>query len=183
MGDDVVDEVFSVVDAARKGDHDAWETLYRRVYPRLRAFVAGRIGATSVDDVVNETMTRAVASISRFDWEPSGFDAWIFGIARHVCLDEHRAAARRAKLPRRLFDPQAAVPAPGERLERVDDLERMRSLVRRLAPAEREVLELRITAGLSAEDTARILRSSPGAVRTAQSRALAHLRRLWDSDQ
>jgi RNA polymerase sigma-70 factor (ECF subfamily) len=174
-------DAFLLVEAARAGDHDAWETLYRRVYPRLRAYVVGRVGASRVDDVMNETLTRAIASIDRFRWEPAGFDAWLFGIARHVCGDEHRRV-RRAALLAAKAPAVVGEPLPGEALERVEDQERVRRLFARLSANERELLELRLMVGLSAEDAARVLGRSPGAVRTAQSRALSHLRRLWDSD-
>jgi RNA polymerase sigma-70 factor (ECF subfamily) len=171
-----------LVEAARAGDHDAWETLYRRLYPRLRAYVVGRVGASRVDDVMNETLTRAIASIDRFRWEPAGFDAWLFGIARHVCADEHRWVRRAGTLAAKAPTAVGVEPLPGEALERVEDQERVRRLFAKLTAKERELLELRVMVGLSAEDTARVLGRSPNAVRTAQSRALTHLRRLWDSD-
>jgi RNA polymerase sigma-70 factor (ECF subfamily) len=46
--------------------------------------------------------------------------------------------------------------------------------------ADRELLELRVMAGLSSEQTAAVLGRTPGAVRTAQSRALARLRQLLE---
>jgi RNA polymerase sigma-70 factor (ECF subfamily) len=49
-----------------------------------------------------------------------------------------------------------------------------------LTPAEQEVLELRVIAGLSAEQVGEVLGRNSGAVRTAQSRALAHLRELME---
>jgi len=183
MGDGVDgDDVFRLVEAARVGDHDAWERLYRRVYPRLRAYVVGRVGSSRVDDVMNETLTRAIAGIDRFRWEPAGFDAWLFGIARHVCADEHRWSRRARTLAAKAPTVVGIEPLPGEALERVEDDERVKRLFAKLSADERELLELRVMAGLSAQDTARVLGRSPGAVRTAQSRALSHLRRLWESE-
>ncbi len=175
-------DVVELVDGARRGDHGAWEALYRRVYPRLRGFVVGRVGSSRADDVMNETVTRAVAGIDRFRWEPSGFEAWIFGIARHVCADEHRGARRAKDLAAKSPAFFADDPLPGDALEQLEDEVKVRRLFARLTDAERELLELRVVAGLSAEDAALVLGSTPGAVRTAQSRALAHLRRLWEAE-
>src|SRR5690348_13255401 len=99
MGDGMVDghADAALVEAARAGDHDAWHELYRRVYPRLRAFAAHRVGAADAEDVVSETMARAVGAIDRFRLTPSGFDGWLFGIARRICVDHHRAAERAAR--------------------------------------------------------------------------------------
>jgi RNA polymerase sigma-70 factor, ECF subfamily len=49
----------------------------------------------------------------------------------------------------------------------------------RLAPEERELLELRVQRGLSAEEVGVRLGKRAGAVRMAQARALQRLRREW----
>src|SRR5207249_3493553 len=79
----------AVVDRARTGDEDAWEALYRRVYPRLYAYAQRRLDADRARDAVSETMARAVARIEHYHPIPGsgGFDGWLFGICRHVVLD------------------------------------------------------------------------------------------------
>jgi RNA polymerase sigma-70 factor (ECF subfamily) len=67
---------------------------------------------------------------------------------------------------------------PGEALERAGEHAEVRAAFTRLSAPERQVLELRVIAGLSSEETAAVLGKQAGAVRTAQSRALAHLREL-----
>jgi RNA polymerase sigma-70 factor (ECF subfamily) len=49
-------------------------------------------------------------------------------------------------------------------------------LLHRLTPRQREVVMLRHVAGLSAEEVAHIVGSTPGAVRVTQHRALNRLR-------
>jgi hypothetical protein len=49
-------------------------------------------------------------------------------------------------------------------------------LLHKLTPRQREVLVLRIAVGLSAEETAQVVGSTPGAVRVTQHRALNRLR-------
>jgi RNA polymerase sigma-70 factor (ECF subfamily) len=46
----------------------------------------------------------------------------------------------------------------------------------RLSASDQDVLELRVLAGLGAEQVAELTGRQPGAIRTAQSRALARLR-------
>ncbi|HXW32776.1 MAG TPA: sigma-70 family RNA polymerase sigma factor [Acidimicrobiales bacterium] len=169
-----------LIAGALSGDEDAWEELYRRVYPRLFAYLAKRLGRSEAEDAVNETMTRAVAGLSRYRPGPAGFDGWLFGIARHVSLDHQRRSARR---PRHA---PALVPDPpvdgelGDGLELAADHLQVRRAYEALGPADREVLDLRVVAGLSVEQTAAALGRRPGAVRTAQSRALARLRTLME---
>src|SRR5438477_11398454 len=79
----------SLVARARNRDVDAWEALYRLSYPGLRAFAARRVGPDLADDVVSEVMERAVASVDRYEAGRS-FNAWLYGIARHVIGDMGR---------------------------------------------------------------------------------------------
>ena len=170
-----------MVDRARRGDAPAWERLYRDVYPRLRSYAISHAGSAAAEDLVNETMARAVAAIARFRWEANGFDAWLFGILRRVCAEHHRREKRRGGTFRLAPTPNGS--HPGEDLELVDDHTAVRNAFAKLTPAEREVLELRLIAQLSAEDTGRVLGKRAGAVRTAQSRALANLRALMEAHQ
>jgi RNA polymerase sigma-70 factor, ECF subfamily len=175
-------EARRLVDAATAGDAAAWEALYRALYPRLRAFFVRRVGAEHADDGVSETMTRAVASIDRFQWTDAGFDGWVFGIARHVSVDHHRRQERVRRyhhITKMFSGNKTDGTAPVEQdLVIGDDQALIRDLFTQLAPAEQEVLELRVIAGLSAEQVGEVLGHKAGAVRTAQSRALAHLREL-----
>jgi RNA polymerase sigma-70 factor (ECF subfamily) len=170
------------VEAARAGDAGAWERLYRRIYPRLRAYVAARVDHSEVEDMVNETMTRAVAGVGRFRWEPSGFDAWIFGIARNVTVDHYRAAGRSRQLSHG-EERSTTLPQPGDQFQLNEEHAEVRAAFALLPKPDREILELRVIAGLSAEDVARAMGKREGAVRTAQSRALARLRVLLAGGQ
>lgn len=164
---------------AADGDHAAWEEIYRDVYPRLRAFVARRVGGIAVEDVVSETMTRAVAAVSRYRPTGPGIEAWIFGIARKVVADHHRRAGR--DLRRSVPAPVSLDPPPGEALGIADDHARVRAGFQLLSAGDRELLELRFVAGLNPEEVAAVLGKRPGAVRTAQTRALERLRRIIET--
>lgn len=176
----------ALVEAAREGDRSAWELLYRRLYPRLHAYHARRVGAEHAEDAVSETMARAVSGFDGFTLGRAGFDGWVFGIARRVAADHYRksaqrrrqgiAAARVARGPDDSGDPTT------DDLCEDDDRAQIRRIFAGLSPAEREILELRIVAGLSSEQVGAVLDKAPGAVRTAQSRALARLRQLLEAD-
>ena len=71
--------------------------------------------------------------------------------------------------------PAAALPA--DVAETADEHAAVRAAFNRLSAGDREVLELRVIAGMSPEQTADVLGKRPGAIRTAQSRALARLRK------
>jgi RNA polymerase sigma-70 factor (ECF subfamily) len=170
------EDTSALVERARAADEDAWETLYRRAYPRLLAYAMRRLDADGARDAVSETMARAVANIGRYRPVPGsgGFEGWLFGICRHVVLDAQRAAGRRG------YDPPTEGVShadPAEGLVSAEEAAAVRRAFALLSDADRELLELRVVAGLSAEEAAAVLGRRPGAVRMAQSRALARLRR------
>lgn len=175
----------AVILAATGGDPDAWEFLYRRLYPRLRAYAARRVAGTHVEDTVSEIMMRAVRGIDGYRPGPAGFDGWVFGIARRVCADHHR---RRLRLRRQdgvaagMADVVLDGQAPGDPAVVADDHEELRRAFSLLSPGDQEILELRVVAGLSVDQAAEVLEKAPGAVRTAQSRALGRLRQLIKAD-
>lgn len=163
----------ALVERARRHDAEAWEALYLALYPRLLAYAARRADRSQAADIVAETMARAVAAIERLDVSGGGFDPWLFGICRNVVADTHRRSARN---DRRREPAPLPVDDIGEGLEHDEEAAAMREAYTRLSGDDREILDLRVVAGLSAAETAEVLGKLPGAVRTAQSRALARLR-------
>lgn len=173
------------LDLARLGDQATWEALYRGIYPRLRAYMYRRVGAENAEDAVSETMRRAVAGIHRYEPGPVGFDGWVFGIARRVAVDSFRADTRLRRQAEAGSRAQPGGPGAADLPEDAVVLEeeqaRVREVFSLLSPEDREILELRIMAGLSHEEVAAVVGKKPGAVRTAQSRALARLRQLMEA--
>jgi RNA polymerase sigma-70 factor, ECF subfamily len=164
-----------LVAGARQGDRDAWETLYRRVYPRLIAFAYRRLQDSDLAaEAVSDTMLRAVAAISSYSGNDAGFDPWLFGICRHVIADLQRAMYRR--LPSRDAHHVIEGAGPAEQLLADEERTLLRAAFARLDPDEQELLELRVVAGLSSAEAATVLGKQPGAVRMAQLRALSRLR-------
>ncbi len=171
-----------LVISARSGDADAWEALYRSSYGRLRAYVVRRAGPEVGDDLVAETWIRAVRGIDGYRWTGARFDAWLFGIARRVVADHHRQAGRiRLLESRRHAEP--AVDGPEDGVEEAAERASVRRRFDQLPQPDRELLELRVVAGLSADEVAEVLGRRPGAIRTAQHRALARLRTMIEADQ
>lgn len=166
---------FLVARAARC-DADAWEHLYRRSYPRLFAYARRRVASdATAEDAISETMLRALDRIGEFTWQGGGIDAWLYGILRNVLHESHRRDAR--VRPAEVLDaPDVDHSDAAVALVEADRRTEVRAAFDRLSPEDRELLELRVVAKLSAEGVAEVMGSTPGAVRTAQSRALHRLR-------
>ena len=156
------------------GDTRSWEMLYRRVYPSMLAYAERRVvSKEEAQDAVSEAMTRTVAGMDRLAATGATPEAWLFGVLRHVVLDRQRSSYRRRDLPIR----RDVVPdGPLESAVVGDEQASVRAAFALLPDRDRELLELRVVAGLSSEEVAAILDMRPGAVRTARARALDKLR-------
>lgn len=87
-----------LVEAARRGDGAAMDTLLRRHYDRVHA-VCRRIagGSRDADDAAQEAMIRIVRNLDKFDGR-STFGTWAYRIATNTSLDELRKRKRRPQL-------------------------------------------------------------------------------------
>jgi RNA polymerase sigma-70 factor, ECF subfamily len=113
--------------------------------------------------------------LPRFEGDEQGFRAWIFVITRNKIVDQIRRDARRPTIPVvDGFDLQA-VRDPADDYEDEEATRRALELVRTLAPAQAEVILLRVIAGLDCMQIARLLGKTPGAVRVLSHRGLRRL--------
>ena len=173
--DDTVEQV-DVVGRLRAGDPASWETLYRRMYPSMIAYARRRLAsAEEAQDAVAEALTRTVAGLDRLADAGARPESWLFGVLRHVVMDHQRRTYRRRDLPSRR---EIEGPDPLEAVVVDEEQRAVRSAFTKLSERDRELLELRVVAGFSADEVAELLDMQPGAVRTAQSRALDRLRSL-----
>ena len=160
------------------GDPDAWEAVYRRVYPRLFAFCRRRLTSDhEADDVVAEVMARAIGGSDRYRPGAAGIDGWLFGICRNVLRETWRGHQRDDRWQD--LGPSLIPLVDDGPLDQVlhhEERTRLVAAFARLEPDERDLLELRVSAGLDAAEVGKVLGKRPGAVRMAQTRALARLR-------
>ena len=170
----------ALVDAARTGDPDAWEALYRRAYPRLFAYARRRVGTDEqAEDAVSETMTGPSPG-SRRSCGPARESTAGCPASRNVVLESYRDGARAAPTdPASVPEPVFSPAGPRDPLDEVLSREESATVLaafHRLPASDRELLEMRVIVGLDSRQVAEVTGRRPGAVRTAQSRALARLR-------
>lgn len=181
-------EIDSVVDQAVGGDTDAVGDLLGRIHPLVVRYCrarlsAGHRGLSSADDVAQEVCMAVLTALPNYRREGRPFLAFVYTIAGNKVADAHRAGARTKSLPVADVPETPTTDRDPEALAIDADVSvRMGHLLEELPVQQREILLLRIAAGLSAEETAQALGMSPGAVRVAQHRGLAKLRRILEGD-
>ena len=167
-----------VLAAARLGAEWAWRILHRELAPSLVAYLRGQ-GAADPDDLVGEVFLRLFRDLARFEGAESDFRAFAFTIAHHRLLDERRASRRRPLPAERVAgvaDERPGGDAEAEAMVNLRSAE-IRQLIEGLTPDQRDVLLLRIVAGLNAEEVAQVVDKGAWAVRALQRRGLSALRR------
>jgi RNA polymerase sigma-70 factor (ECF subfamily) len=164
------------------GSSVARDRLLAEIHPLVLRYCRGRLGRQetvigSADDVAQEVCLAVVGALPSYKIKGLSFRAFVYGIAAHKVTDAFRAIGRNRSEPMaELPDVAVTHDGPEQRLLAGELAERLGGLLHRLTPRQREVLILRIVAGLSAEEVAHIVGSTPGAVRVTQHRALNRLR-------
>jgi RNA polymerase sigma-70 factor (ECF subfamily) len=116
--------------------------------------------------------------LNRYRDEGRPFEAFVYGIAARKVADAQRQFAVADVTTSEVPDGADEAPTPEEHAVRYSEVQHAMDLMDRLPDKLREILVLRVVAGLSAEETGRALSMTPGAVRVAQHRALNTLRGL-----
>lgn len=180
-----IDDDFAVlVAAAVIGERDAVDRVLRWVRPLVLRYCRARVGGqektfASADDVAQEICLAVLTALPSYRDQGRPFLSFVYGIASHKVADAHRNAARnRADLVPELPDTPELTEGPEGQVLQNEVTGRMAKLLHNLPERQREVLILRVVVGMSAEETAEAVGSTPGAVRVAQHRALSRLRSL-----
>ncbi|MBS3939904.1 MAG: sigma-70 family RNA polymerase sigma factor [Actinobacteria bacterium] len=168
----------SVLRAARRGRQSAWDAIYRDLAPPLLGYARSQ-NAPDPEDLVGEVFLEVVRSLSRFEGdEEERFRGWVFTIARRRLVDARRRSGRR---PADLTAPGVLAERAGtyedDALERLS-LEDVRALLACLSEDQREVMVLRLVAGLRTAEIAEVTGRHPEAVKGLAKRAIARLREV-----
>ena len=168
----------SLLAAAHAGAGWAFTRLYQGLAPAVAGYLTVQ-GAAEPDDLTSDVFQRAFTGIGSFSGDEARFRSWVFTIAHNVLVDDRRRRDRRP-VPAAAPGPPGAEPVGGnvedDALRRLSE-ERVRALCDLLSPDQRDVLLLRLLAGLTLEETATALDRTTGAVKALQHRGVATLRR------
>jgi RNA polymerase sigma factor (sigma-70 family) len=150
--------------------------VFERRVDGIYRYLAFRVGETTAEELAAETFARAFAGRHQYDPARGSVQAWLYGIAtnlaRHHLRDEQRRMSRLAGL-----DPSTSE-ATADGSTQVAERMRLGAALARLDARWRNIVLLVGLAGLSYEETARVLDIPVGTVRSSYSRARAQLMRL-----
>jgi RNA polymerase sigma factor (sigma-70 family) len=165
---------------ALDGDHLAFTRLYDRHAPVVLS-VCRKRAPQDAADAAQEAFIRAFRKLHELD-APDKFRPWVFAIARLVCREQARSAARRNKHEEHAMHlTQQTAPPPPEpaRLaERSDQLDQLSHAIDQLEDDERLVVHLHYLDKDPVRAAAQALGLSRSGYYKLLSRARTHLESL-----
>jgi RNA polymerase sigma-70 factor, ECF subfamily len=162
-----VDELSRLAHAARDGESGALEAFIKAGYDKVQRLCAALAGSGSADDLTQETFIRAAGALARYRGDAPA-QTWLLSIARHTCMDELRARARRRRDDLIGRSPTPAAPDPADEIT-------VRDLIGRLDPDRRAAFVLTQLLHLPYDQAARICGCPLGTIRSRVARARGDL--------
>ncbi|MEG1658209.1 MAG: sigma-70 family RNA polymerase sigma factor [Oscillibacter sp.] len=172
------------VEAARKGDQNAFEQLLRLYEKRVFALTLRMCGnPEDAQEAAQETFLSVWQGLPFFRRE-SSFSTWLYRLASNACVDLLRREGRqRANAGPSLDDeelhldlPGTAIPGPQAAMEQKELRDQIERGLQALSPEHREVLILRELQQLSYDEIAEVLELDVGTVKSRINRGRKHLR-------
>jgi RNA polymerase sigma-70 factor (ECF subfamily) len=169
--------------AACRRESAAVSRIYTAYRPALLRFFVSAVGDRHVtEDLTSAVFAQMIEELPGFRGSVEALGGWLFRIARHVLFDYRRKQARfRIDRLDDVLNEAALAAGPDDPEElAIERLEgsRVMAAIQQLSPDQREVLLLRMAAGLTAPEVAAALHKTTGAVKALQHRGLAHVGRM-----
>jgi RNA polymerase sigma factor (sigma-70 family) len=167
----------SLYEQLLRGDLKALDGLYERYERRLFGFILGQLGdRQEAEDVLHDAFLAVLRERLADRRAPTCFRAWIYQVARNLCLGRVRSRQRAM----RAMDAAAQVAAPSiEQPEGAlvghQSSETLKRAVARLPGPLAELFQLR-AGGLSYEEAAQVLEIPVGTVKSRMHELITRLR-------
>ncbi len=192
----------SLLAAAGSGDADAWRDLVDRFGKRVFALLVRQCGDRDLaEEITQATFVQIATHLSGYQ-EQGRFEPWLFRIAMNQLRDEMRRRKRHARpmdmtggrgederggdtAAWQMAQENAVSDAegsdhedPADRVSRAEQVAIVQKAIASMSEADRTIIQLRHTAGLSFAEIAENLGEPLGTVLARGHRALAKLKKL-----
>jgi RNA polymerase sigma factor (sigma-70 family) len=173
-------ELSTLMRFAQSGDRAAYTRLVRRIMPLLQRALRTRHGflqAADRDDLMQDVLLSVHRAMATYDSRRE-FIPWLMAIARNKMADRARRFARSGAheiLVDDLAETSPATPSAPDLASR-GDVEALRRAISRLSDGQRTAIELVKIRELTSQEAARVMGTTPGALRVSVHRAVKTLR-------
>lgn len=154
-----------LVESCQRGEPEAFRELFERYKDKAYSVALRYAGdAVIAQDITQESFLKLYSTIGSFRGE-STFESWLYRLVVNCCFDHKRKARRVVPIVNELLSVlRAPDPSILDEVLRSEMSEQVQSVVGSLAPAQRMVIVLRYTQGLSYDEIAAILGCSSGTI-------------------
>lgn len=173
LGLGLSDADLTMVEAIRKGDAGAFDTLYKGYFRRIYNFALRRLGdPAEAEDVTQEVFTAVFSCLDRFEGK-SELLVWIYGITRNILNNRLRRRGGIRLISLEELPPEASPVdlGPGPAAEARETLQRVQAAIEELPADQRRILELRHGRRLAIRKIAELMERSEDAVKSSLYRA------------
>lgn len=179
-------------EAAARGDREALRALCTQFAdPLFAGVILPRVGdRADAEDILRETLLRAVQSFDTFQYGAAGVWPWLRRIAMNLVIDRARRRRTRERAEQAYEAEVRALPpnvAPGAEAELIAAEERalgerqLRAALAGMNERYRRAIELRVLDERPRLEVAELLGVSPPTFDVLLHRALAALRKSWET--
>ena len=171
-----------LVSEAKAGDAWAFGRIFDHYHLSIHRYIASRVHRPAdAEDLTQLVFVKALEALPRYEVRGIPFGGWLFRLARNTIIDHHRTRHEHAELEAATDRPDDTA-GPDEVAARREDIASVARALEALTAEQREAIELRFFAGLSAREAADVMGNQEGTVRGLQFRAIAALRRQLGLD-
>jgi len=178
----VLNEEKRLVYEAIGGNQAAFSRLYNEHFDKVYRYVYFRISKRNeAEDLTQEVFLKALQSIGSYKWREVPFAAWLFRIAHNLVIDHMRKQSKQKTAP--LEEAWAvSVEDPVGLTEQRFEMADLAVALKKLPPAQQEVISLRFIADMPIAEVARTLKKSEGTVKALQFNGTVNLRKILSGE-
>ena len=163
---------------AKNGDSNSFCKLYELYYKDMYRFAYYMLGnSQDAEDVISETVLDAFTGIRDLK-NPLKFKSWIFQILSTKCKRQMAVYVSNREHIKPEPEEDKLISEDHPYAEHLD----VRSAFSALSETEKTIISLMVFAGYNSRETAKILKSKEGTIRSLKSRALAKMSNYLKED-